>query len=57
MKMKASELITKLQEVTKTNPQATIYLETQADYTDFTGFSADDNNDVQLYRAVGDPQA
>ncbi len=55
--MKIEDLIQKLQEISMLNPNATVYIDDQEYYYDFTGFSVDDNTDVQLYIVSGDEQA
>lgn len=55
--MKATTLIKKLSEIITLNPDANVYLDDAKDYYDFTGFSSDDNNDIQLFISGGDKKA
>lgn len=55
--MKIDELIQRLQEISMLNPNAIVYIDDQECNYDFTGFSVDDNTDVQLYIVTGDEPA
>jgi hypothetical protein len=61
--MHIKELIKNLKEIEKYNPSASVYLvsdfgnEDYTTYVDFTGFSSDDNNDIQLYAVDSDTLA
>ena len=51
--MKIHELYVKLQSLPM---GGNVYIETGGDIYDFSGFSVDDNNDVELYVSVGDKE-
>lgn len=57
--MNIQDLILKLADVARANPNATVYiLEPESQfYFDFSGFSVDDNCDVRLDVAGGDKPA
>jgi hypothetical protein len=52
--LKAKDLIAKLRTVP---PDSNVFLLTESGAHDFSGFSVDDNRDVQLYVAIGDKEA
>jgi hypothetical protein len=52
--VKAEDLIAKLRTIP---PGSNVFLLTESGAHDFSGFSVDDNRDVQLYVAVGDKEA
>lgn len=52
--MKVKDLIKELQ---KTSPENTVYLDDGSLSYDFSGVSFDDNADVNLFIAAGDPEA
>lgn len=55
--MKIKELIRELTEVEKINPEATVYITANAKVFDFSGFSCDDKNNVQLFVSCSDGKA
>lgn len=52
--MKVRDLIKRLLD---TPMDSTVFIQTEENFYDFTGFSIDDLNDVQLYVAIGDKEA
>ena len=56
-KMRVKELIKRLKEVEKIEPNSTVYLTTENNTFDFTGFCVDDVCDVELYVSADDEEA
>ena len=52
--MQIKELIKRLKEVEKLEPNSTVCLVTEKSTYNFTGFAVHDNRDVKLYVTVGD---
>ena len=55
--MRVKELIKRLKEVEKIEPNSTVYLTTEKSTYDFTGLGVDDVCDVELYVAAEDKEA
>jgi len=52
--MKIKECIIRLQEIACINSKATIYIEDENGFINFSGISVDDNNDIRFYQITGD---
>ena len=52
--MQITELIKRLKEVEKIEPNSTVCLSAEKDTYDFTGFGVDGNHDVKLYVTMED---
>ena len=55
--MKIKELIKKLEEVKKVNPNSIVWLTAENSMRDFTGISIDDDSDVRLFIVDSDVEA
>ena len=55
--MKATELIKKLQEVVKVNPEAIVFFDRYSTNYDFSGFAVDEDNNISIYVVAEDQEA